>query len=546
MGPQALDGKGQVLCLLVAIGLRLLGALLRYVWIDEAATAIFSSGHSSWETPINSLVPLERFLTALRIDADSPWTTGLAHLQQEDNHPPLHFAVISLWARWRQADGTVLEPLNGRLPAVLLGSLAVPLLHQAILTATGSRRAAHLGALWMAVSPLAVALGLEARHYALAMTCVCGALWALSCCWQELQRGRSLGPGAAIGWVSVNLLGVLSHHLVVVSIAAQLACLGLLSARSRTAGRPWLRSLLPPLIALAIAAVWLLLQGSGGAADQTAWLDFDRRQPLEWLLIGLRMLLTALCGLLAPGTTYSDGWQVLALGPAGLGTLIGLIALVAVLRAARRPAPLLLLFTLCSALALLLLCALTGKDMSRALRYGFLYLPGVLALLAVAADQAWERGRRRSVALLLGASLLCSLGVAAGVALPASHNPELLMTKVAADSSEPIVLAFNELPVRAGRPLIGYEGLSIAWHVQRKGPERWRRGGQEPRWMLLIGDGNGAPPGLQEIERLQAPFDLWLIDANGADTLSPQRHDCRSLEDSDAGGHLFHHLRCDG
>lgn len=536
--------NGLVLSLLIAIGLRLLGALLRPVWVDEAATAIFSSGHSSWQTPINSLVPLDRFLTALRLNHANPWFAGLAALHREDNHPPLHFAITALAGHLLQAEGTVLTPLSGRWPAVLLGSLAVPLLHQAILVATGSRRAARLGGLWIAISPLAVSMGLEARHYALAMTCVCAAFWALACSWQQWQQGRSLSFWPALGWTSANLLGVLSHHLMVVSIAAQLLCLGLQAWRTQPARKIWLRTAVAPLISLLLAGIWLLVKGSGGAVDQTTWLNFDRQQPLEWLLIVLKMVLTALCGVLAPGTTFSAAWQLLFIGLAGLGTLIGLFSLGVLLNSARRPASRPLLFTLCSALALLAFSGLTGKDMSRALRYGFLYLPGVLALLAVACDQAWERGRQRLVVLLLSCSLLCSLGVAAGVALPASYNPELLMIKVGADSSEPIVLAFNERTVKDGRPLIGYEGLSVAWHVHSTGQERWRRGGVAPRWLLLIGDGHTAPAGLQMIEGLSGRFDLWMINAHGTSAPQLRRPDCRRLEDGSAGGHLFAHLRC--
>ncbi len=533
-----------VLILLIATGLRLLGALLRPVWVDEAASAIFSSGHSSWQTPINTLVPLEQFLAALRIEHANPWFAGLAALHREDNHPPLHFAITALAGHLLQADGTVLTPLSSRWPAVLLGSLAVPLLHQAILVATGSRRAARLGGLWIAISPLAVSMGLEARHYALAMACVCAAFWGLACSWRELQQGRSLGLWPALGWISANLLGVLSHHLVVVSIAAQLLCLALLAWRTRLARGTRLHSLVPPMTSLLLAGLWLLVKGSGGAVDHTTWLNFDRQQPLEWLLIVLKMLLTALCGVLAPGTTFSAGWQLLFIALAGLGTLIGLISLGVLLHGARRPPSLPLLFTLCSALGLLVFSGLTGKDMSRALRYGFLYLPGVLALLAVACDQAWGRGRQRLVVVLMSCSLLCSFGVAAGVALPASYNPELLMIKVAADSREPIVLAFNERVVNAGRPLVGYEALSVAWHGHGSPPGRWRRGGMDPRWLLLIGDGHATPPGLAALAGLSGRFDLWLINAHGTSPLVLPRQDCRRLEQGSAGGHLFEHLRC--
>jgi len=518
----------------LAVLLRLLGALLRPVWVDEAATAIFTAGNSSWSTPINTLVPLDSFVKALRLDAHSSLPEALAHLRLEDNHPPLHFALGALAARLMQPHGAVLDPLTARLPAVVLGSLAVPLLHQAVAAATGGRRAARLAAAWIAVSPLAVAMGLEARHYALATTLACGALWGLAASWR-----RPLPAWAAVAWTSVNLLGVMSHHLFVVVIAAQLATvIGLRMVR-------W-RQLLPPLLALGLSGLWLLGQGPGGAPQQTSWLDLDPQQPLQWLAIPLQMLLTALCGLVAPGTSLSAAWQWPILILAAVATLVGLISLVRLLNQAERPQPLLLVFTLCSAASLLAVCLLSGKDLSRALRYGYVYLPGVVALVAVAADQAIARHGKATAAVLLCCSLICSVGVASGVALPASYNPDLLINKVAAESSQPVVLAFNEQPVPTGKPLIGYEALSIAWHLHSRARQDLGRAGIEPRLLLLLGDGRTPPEGLKPLAALKGPFDLWLINAHGTRSLDLPRRNCRHLGYASAGGHLHHHYRCNG
>jgi len=518
----------------LAVLLRLLGALLRPVWVDEAATAIFTAGNSSWSTPINTLVPLDSFVTALRLDQQTPLLEALAHLRLEDNHPPLYFALSALVARLMQPHGAVLDPLVARLPAVVLGSLAVPLLHQAVATATGSRRAAHLAAAWIAVSPLAVAMGLEARHYAVATTLVCGALWGLA-----TGSRRPLPAWAAVAWGAVNLLGVISHHLFVVVIAAEVATIIGLQ------GLHW-RRLMPLLIALCVSGLWLISQGQGGAAQQTNWLNLDPQQPLQWLAIPLQMLLTALCGFLAPGTSLSAAWQWPVLVLAGLATLIGLIALVRLLNQAGQPEPLLLLFTLCSAASLLAVCVLSGKDLTRALRYGFVYLPGVVALVAAAADQAIARRGPAATAALLCCSLLCSVGVASGVALPASYNPELLINKVAAESNQPVVLAFNEQPVLSGKPLIGYEALSIAWHLHRPDRRVLERAGIEPRLLLLVRNDHTAPSGLKQLAELKGPFDLWLVDAHGTQSLDLPHIDCRHLSYASAGGHLHHHYRCNG
>jgi uncharacterized membrane protein len=531
--------------LLLAVALRLLGALLRPVWVDEAATAIFSSGNSSWSTAINQLLPLEGFVRALRLTGPDQLGAALTHLHSQDNHPPLHFALAFATAQLLQHPGEVIRPLTARLPAVLLGSLAVPLIDRAVLCASGQHRAARLAGLAMALSPLMVAMGLEARHYALATTLVCAALWALAAAWQLQQQDRPLPLGLAAGWVVANALGMLCHHLFVLSIAAQVITLLLLSswpARRMQWGWRWSW---PSLLSLLLAGLWLLHNGSGAAAQQTAWLDLDPSQPLQWLAMPLQMLITALTVALAPGTTLMANWQWPFVVLAGAATLVGLISLVRVLGRADRAPALLQVFCLSSMALLLLASAVSGKDFSRALRYGFVYGPAVLALLGSAAATAESHGRRQSVRVLLVCSLVCSLGVSAGVALPASYNPALMLAKINRESRAPVVLAFNDRPVPNGQPLIGYEGLSIAWHLQTARHPNLQRQGREPLLMLLINDGDNRPLGLQQLERWPGPFDLWIINAHGIRRdLSIDRGDCRHLGYASAGGHLHHHYRC--
>ena len=534
------------LALVAAIALRLLGAWLRPVWVDEAATAIFSAGNSSWSTPMNTLVPVQDFVTALRLAAPEQLVTGLSHLRIEDNHPPLHFAVAFLLAQLLQGQPpmAVLDPLTARLPAVLMGSLAVPLLAKAVLTATGNTQAARIAGLLMALSPLAVALGLEARHYALATTLVCGALWALAAGWQRWLAGRALGGRLIGAWLGVNGLGMLSHHLFVLCIAAQLLCLIVLVRRN--AGRwIWPVQLIGvPALSLLLGLTWLSRYGGGGATDQTAWLNLDRSAPGQWLAIPLQLLVTALTGLLAPGTTVIDLWQWPLVVAAGLATAVGLAALGRLVLSAGCPEPLLLVFTFSAAAMLIAASALSGKDLSRALRYGFVMLPGLLSLLAVAAAQANAQGRGRVVRVLLVCSLLCSLGVAAGVALPASYNPELFLREVNERSANPIVLVFNDRLITGGQPLIGYEGLSIAWHLQHSGAQNLMRNKTEPQVLLLSGNSTDRARGLTAIEQLDSPFDLWIVNAHGTQSAGILRSDCLHKRYGSSGGHLHDHYIC--
>lgn len=100
---------------------------------------------------------------------NSPADLG-SFLRRWDMHPPLYYQVLDIWTTFL---GTSLTAL--RVPSALAGTLTVPLYYVAVMQLS-RRRTAFVAALLLALAPMQVEIGQEARMYALLTLWVCGAL----------------------------------------------------------------------------------------------------------------------------------------------------------------------------------------------------------------------------------------------------------------------------------------------------------------------------------------------------------------------------------
>jgi hypothetical protein len=121
-----------------------------------------------------------------------------------------------LYSLWLQAIGPHASPMLARLPAIVAGTLCVPL--AAMVVARRSAWAGVVAAVLFAVSPTMVNFGSEARGYSLMLLAALGFLWLAA----EAVEGRERrGTPWSLGLVA--LLGMLSH----MTMAAPVALVGL-------------------------------------------------------------------------------------------------------------------------------------------------------------------------------------------------------------------------------------------------------------------------------------------------------------------------------
>ena len=534
--------------MLLALVLRVAPLALKAPWMDEAATMIFSLGNSSRSVPLNQLVDLETFLRPLTGSAAADPGAVVKHLLREDNHPPLYYLLAHGWFHLSQPGGGLASISLSRLLPALLGVAAVPLSYRVGAIALGSRRGGLLAALWMALSPLAVAQSLEIRHYSLAILLGTASLLCLVKTWDLDRRSRALPIGWLLAWIGINAAGVATHYFFVFALLMQLVTTAVLLRRNR---RCWLAL----LASLGAAALWLPLLASHAGSTQSSWLRVDPSQPGALLGIPLQALLAALFNAVAPGTYAVHLWQWPLAIAAGIATLTGLVVLMRLLRHSLRGASTeqqavrLFAVLMGSGLAVQIgISLLMLSDYTKGLRYSFFLVPPSTALLAALCEQ-WlgTQGRARPVMTLLACGLICALGVDGGAVLPKWYSADLLLKRIARESEQPVVIAYDNNPVGLKPAVIAHEPLSVAWWAARH-PHLLadlQRSGQPLRLVLAI-DG----PGLPGVSRSQAeaaiaaiptPIDLWVIGGNPKSFLNPS---CELVARGSEGSHIFNHYRC--
>ncbi|MCW5312507.1 hypothetical protein GTQ43_01135 [Nostoc sp. KVJ3] len=396
-----------------------LGAVLRFwhldlkpMWLDEVITALFSLGNNyKYKIPFNEAFSLSALEGVFTFKAETSCAQIAQRLASQSTHPPLFFCWMHDWLRWVDA-----VPLSWvwklrALPA-LIGVVAIAALYQLNRIAF-SPAAGLTGAMVMAVSPFAVYLSQEARHYTLPMLLVILALLGLYQVQTDLYQ-RQVRPGIWLGWIAVNSLGFYVHYFFILAFFAQVATLlvNILTFKSLATLHPSPYTLHPrrALIAVTLAATgvcltylpWLptfLNHINSPGTDwmkpfEPSWTDKIAplyQLPMGWILMAIALpvenqplWLAVVMILLMVVFTVWLLWQI-------SGRLGQLWSNPETHLATR----MLVMFMLCVVLEFLALFYILGKDITSVPRYNFLYFPAVCALLGACLAQPKPPKRRK-------------------------------------------------------------------------------------------------------------------------------------------------------
>jgi len=264
---------------LVGTTIRLWDLDSKPIWNDEFFTLLFSSGNSFEELPASRLIPLSDIDELLRLNRDAECTDIWRTETAEDTHPPLFFCIEHAWL-----SATGFSVWSLRALSAAFGVLAIVAVYL-IGAACHKRSSGLIGAGLMAVSPFAVHLSQEARHYTLAMFLVSVSLFLCFLIVSKLIRRKAVAGHLWAGWTLVNIAGFFSHYFFIFSIFSQLAAMAVTVATYRT--KLDLKEKLQAAFSIAALAGILLLQ-SGTLLEQTSgaqtdWLMLDLSNPLDWL-----------------------------------------------------------------------------------------------------------------------------------------------------------------------------------------------------------------------------------------------------------------------
>ena len=204
-----------------------------------------------------------------------------------------------LYSLWLQAIGPEAPPLLARVPAILAGTLCIPV--AALFAGRRSKAAGMVAAVLFALAPTLVVIGSEARGYAMMLLAALVLLLLVS----DAVDGH---PARGVPWwlALVALLGMFSHLTMAapVAIAAAWAYLERRAQLGPAAALPATVRLLGPALAATAAAVLFVLTAAalseagmrlGGyepfsaphyaaALDDLALWSIGLGSPLPWLL----------------------------------------------------------------------------------------------------------------------------------------------------------------------------------------------------------------------------------------------------------------------
>lgn len=372
---------------LALIGLIILGAMLRFwhlelkpLWLDEVLTALLSLGNRYEDVPLEVVFPASTLQHLFTLKSSISCPEIAEAVATKSTHPPLFFCLMHQWLNWVEPLGQPLSWKLRSLPAIL-GVIAIALTY--LLNRLAFSPAAGLmGAAVMAVSPFAVYLSQEARHYTLPMLFLILALLGLIQIQKALATKKNPSPWVWLFWGVVNSIGCYIHYFFFIAFIAQiLTFAALIIWRRRMLPRGSLLSLALVIMGVAVSYLpWLpVMLGSFGRAEtgwlpkatiiapiyQTlaGWLSIAIAFPVEsqplWIQI-LSVLLSVSFGI----WFVRLAWQGFKQLPQQTISTFSLTS-----------------FTLFVLLQFTAIIYLLNKDITVAPRYNFVYYPAVCAIL---------------------------------------------------------------------------------------------------------------------------------------------------------------------
>lgn len=438
---------GLIIALLIGAILRFWNLDLKPLWMDEVITALFSMGRNYLEVPVEQFFNVSALNQLFQLKP-----TTCANIAQtvsvQSVHPPLFFCWLHQWLQWLPGDWM----WKLRSMSVVAGIVAIALVYRLNRTAF-SPNAGTIGAFVMAISPFAVYLSQEARHYTVPMLFVLMALIGLIRIQQDLLIGhRSLKVW--IGWTIVNGIGFYVHYFLVLAIAAQFFALLVLQIRLRHPYRFWWRTwgaiVLSGMGTVAIWLPWLPTFISHVSRPETDWLATSDAAwwsfllplgqfavgwlvmvvsfPVEYQSVAI-IVLSAFTMLLFAGwivwcvikglkLLWNDPktqWETLILVSFVVGVLIEFLAIVYIL----------------------------GKDITQVPRYNFIYYPAVCALIG-ASFWKLQPSKYETPILMYFVGAISCIFVVSNLVFLKPYTPDRVAQNILSPSCTAVVMSYND------------------------------------------------------------------------------------------------------
>ncbi|MBO0350881.1 glycosyltransferase family 39 protein, partial [Phormidium pseudopriestleyi FRX01] len=369
-------------------------------WLDEILTGLFSLGRSYQDIPLDAVLPLGEFADIFTLNSAASCGQIAQNVATESTHPPLFFCLTHEWLT--RVRGSWIE--QARSLSAWFGVSAIAAMY-GLNRMAFSRQAGVMGAAVMAVSPFAVYLSQEARHYTLPMLLIILSLMGFIQIQKYLHHRERVNPWVGISWATFNTLGLYIHYFFLLVWMAELLTIiavilkkflhhkrlkreeNIVSIKAKK-NINWLSLLGYSLLPLLFYIPWLSTLYNHFSRPETDWFKpfepswVDSVTPIFQTLAGWMVMTVAFpvenqpLWIMIPSATF----MLLFIGVFLLGIFPRFIEIIRNEKTQLSGLNL-LLFTSFVLLEYFAIVYLLGKDITSAVRYHFIYYPGICALL---------------------------------------------------------------------------------------------------------------------------------------------------------------------
>jgi uncharacterized membrane protein len=463
---------------------------------------VFSLGNNYDLVPLNQIISLDTLLAPLRVNERATVSDVINLVILEDNHPPLYFIFAHLWHQLFSSQKGYVSLGVMRSLAVFWGVLAIPLVYFISKFIFKSRSIALLAAILIAVSPYAVFISQEARHYTLAILFVLPSLGCFVRAARNISEVKKLNYSLVFLWLIINCLGLLVHYFFSLTILAEAITLLFLFGKQIKEKTLWLtnwwRLSLVFLGNLSFILIWFLTVVPRDYGNQmTAWIQRENHSFLA-IISPFFQLLGTLITMLSLLPVESESLTIILIsGAIMIGFFLWIIPQLrtAWLDSYNLELGILSGFFLSAIAIFFFITYILSMDITRGARYSFIYFPAVILILAVLLDNCWQRNRKKLVIIILIMALISSLSVTFNLGYRKYYRPDQLVTTIEKNNRYPllIVTSYKSL-VQIG------EMMGIAWEFKQRFPDK------NPRFMLVNSEEK-----LNFDLKSSLPLELWLI-----------------------------------
>ncbi len=374
-----------LLILFLGIFLRFWHLDLKPLWMDEIITSIFSLGKNYNDIPLEVVLPVEDFLKIFTFNPGLSCNQIADNLANQSTHPPLFFCWMYGWLGWLRYlgnNGWVFEVRS--LPAIF--GVATIIAIYFVNRIAFSRKTGLMAALVMAVSPFAVYLSQEARHYTLPMLLITLSLLGLVKIQQDIEKRQQVRLWVVLIWSIINAIGLYIHYFFILALVAEYITLiaVMYISKSKNKRDIW-QSIILSSVGIGISFLpWIMVMLSHSHRAETDWVPAPTHiAPLYQTFIGWLVMVIALpVENQSIPITIISGLLMISFGIWISKLIFQGLTLLWRSPATRLPTFTLIIFSASVILEFFALIYITGKDITVVPRYNFVYYPSFCALIA--------------------------------------------------------------------------------------------------------------------------------------------------------------------